>query len=141
MTGRKAHTPDSKIINYFVNKPKTLFLIDSLGAMLTAFLLLAVLRNFNEYFGMPVVILTYLSIIAMLFCIYSAICFFFLKKNWTPFIKAIGYANLLYCILTAGLLMVYYSILTVLGIAYFLVEIAVVCLLVYIEFKVAIKLT
>ncbi|MGC4233772.1 MAG: hypothetical protein QM594_12415 [Niabella sp.] len=131
----------SKAINYLVSKPKMLFLIDSLGAMLTAFLLFAVLRNFNEYFGMPVVILTYLSVIAMLFCVYSATCFFFLKKDWPLFIRAIGYANLLYCILTAGLLMRHYSILTVPGITYFVVEIVVVCLLVYIEFKVATALT
>ena len=126
-----------KMINHLVRKPKTLFLTDGLGAMLTAFLLFAVLRNFNEYFGMSETILTYLSAIALFFCIYSMTCFFFLKGNWTPFIRAIAYANLLYCILTIGLLIICNSTLTVLGITYFLTEIAIVCVLVYIELKVA----
>ena len=114
-----------------------LFLIDSLGAMLTAFFLFIVLRNFNEYFGMPQTILIYLSVIAAIFCIFSTACFFFLKDNWIPFIRAIGIANFLYCILTVGLLIIYFPILTIIGITYFLVEIAIICVLVYIELKAA----
>lgn len=124
-------------INYMVNKPKTLFLIDSLGAMLTTFLLFVVLRIFNKYIGMPETILVCLSVIAASFCIYSTVCFFFLKGNWIPFIKAIGYVNLLYCVLTIGLLILYHSTLTIFGIIYFLMEIAIICILVYIELTVA----
>lgn len=124
-------------INYLTGKPKALFLIDSLGAMLTAFFLFVILRNFNEYFGMPTIILTYLSAIAACFFIYSTVCFFFLKENWTPFIRAISIANLLYCVLTMGLMIVYYPILTIIGIIYFLLEITIVCGLVYIELHVA----
>ncbi len=127
----------SSAINYLVNKPKTLFLVDGSGAMLTAFLLFVIVRTFKEYFGMPERALIYLSVIAASFCIYSIACFFFLKTNWTPFIKAISYANLLYCSLTFGLLVLYYPVLTVAGVLYFLVEIAVICGLVYIELKVA----
>lgn len=127
----------SKTISHLVRKPKTIFLIDSLGAMLTAFLLFVVLRNFNKYFGMPITILTYLSAIAVFFCMYSMTCFFFLKGNWTLCIRVIGYTNLLYCILTIGLLIIYNATLTELGITYFLTEIAIVCVLVYVELKVA----
>ena len=126
-----------KIIHQLAEKPKMLFLVDSLGAMLTAFLLFVVLRNFNEYFGMPKTILTYLSMIAAIFCIYSTACFLFLKDDWAPFIKAITIANLLYCILTIGLVIINFPVLTIIGIAYFLVEIAILCGLVYIEFKAA----
>jgi hypothetical protein len=126
-----------KAINYMANKPKTLFLTDSLGAMVTAFLLFVVLRRFNEYIGMPKTILVYLSVIAVSFCTYSTICFLFLKRNWIPFIRAISYVNLLYCVLTIGLLISYHSVLTTLGIIYFLVEIAIICVLVYIELTVA----
>ncbi|MBX2920919.1 MAG: hypothetical protein KF746_01905 [Chitinophagaceae bacterium] len=126
-----------KIINRLLTKPKMLFLTDALGAMLTVFLLFAVLRNFKEYFGMPETILIYLSIIAAVFCIYSSACFFFLKGNWAPFIRGISYANLLYCMLTSGLLLVYYPVLTAPGIAYFLAEIVIVFGLVYIELRVA----
>ena len=126
-----------KIINKLTVEPKIIFLIDSIGAIITAFFLFVILINFNEYFGMPPTILTCLSIIVAFFCIYSMSCFFFLKENWTRFIRTISIANLLYCILTMGLVIVNYSILTTLGIAYFLVEIIIICGLVYIELNVA----
>lgn len=126
-----------KTINQLARKPKKLFLIDSLGAMFTTFFLFVVLKNFNEYFGIPQTILTYLSIIAALFCIYSATCFFFLKEHWIPFIRTISVANLLYSILTTGLLIIYHPAFTIIGITYFLMEIAAICVLVYIELNVA----
>jgi len=126
-----------KVINYLSAKPKILFLIDGLGAMLTAFLLFVILRNFNEYFGMPKIRLTYLSAIAACFCIYSSACFIFLKDNWTLYLRGIGIANLLYCILTMGFLIIYYFQITMTGATYFLLEIAIICGLVYIELNVA----
>jgi hypothetical protein len=125
------------IIYLLTEKPKALFLIDSLGAMLTAFLLFVVLRNFSEYFGMPITMLTYLSAIAACFCVYSTTCFFFLKENWVPFIRIISISNLLYCVLTTGLVIAYYPTLNIIGITYFLVEITIIGSLVYIEHKVA----
>jgi hypothetical protein len=112
-------------------------MVDSFGAGLTAFFLFVVLKNFNAYVGMPPTILTYLSIIAASFCIYSIGCFLFLKDYWVSFIRAISIANLLYCILTLGLVIVHYPALTTIGTAYFLVEIVIICTLVYIELNVA----
>jgi hypothetical protein len=127
----------NKIINYLVERRKTLFLIDSLGAVLTAFFLFAIMRHFDEYFGMPKTVLTYLSITAICFSIYSTTCFLFLKKRWTPFIRIIGFANLLYCALTFGLLFKYYHMLTTIGTTYFLIEIVTICGLSYVELNVA----
>lgn len=128
---------ESKIIKQFLSEPKKLFLLDSIGALTTAFLLYIVLRNFNEYIGMPERILTYLSVIAICFCIYSTVCFFVIKANWTPFIKIISIANLLYCVLTISLVIFYAPQLTAIGLAYFLGEIAIIFGLVYIELNVA----
>jgi uncharacterized membrane protein HdeD (DUF308 family) len=76
-------------------------------------------------------------VIAVCFCIYSTTCFFVIKANWTPFIVVISIANLLYCILTIGLVIFYHPQLTAIGIAYFLGEIAIISGLVYIELNVA----
>lgn len=127
----------NEIIRQLTLKPKTLFLVDSLGALLTAFLLFAVLRTFDEYFGMPQATLTYLSIIAALFCLYSISCFFLLTDNWRPFLKTISIANLIYCCLTMGLVIYYYRSLTILGVTYFVVEVAIICVLVFVELKTA----
>lgn len=127
----------SAIIKKLSSKPKTLFLIDSIGALTTAFILFVVLRNFNEYLGMPKIILTYLYMIAACLCIYSTTCFFVIKEDWIPFIRVISIANLLYCIVTIGLVIFYYPQLTMIGIAYFVGETAIICGLVYIELNVA----
>ena len=111
--------------------------MDSLGAIISGFILLVIMRRQNEYFGMPETVLTCLSFIAICFCMYSAACFLFLKDRWTPFIRLIGVANLLYCALTIGLLIKYYSLLTVFGTIYFLIEILIICGLSYVELTVA----
>lgn len=127
----------NKLINHFLEKPKTLFLVDGVGAILTAFVLFVIMRQLNEYFGMHKTVLTCLSVIACFFCIYSATCFLFLKSRWTLFINIIGISNLLYCFLTMGLLIKYHALLTTIGVIYFIAEIAIICALGYIEIKVA----
>ncbi len=125
-----------QFFNKFALNPKRIFLIDGLGAFLTAFFLFAILRTFNEYFGMPIITLDILSIIAFFFCVYSLSCFLLLTKNWHFFLQPIIFANLLYCFLTSGLVIYYYQQLTNLGITYFLLEIVVVCGLVFFEINV-----
>jgi len=125
-----------EIIDHLVQKPKTLFFIDSLGALITAFCLYAVSRSFHEYFGVPKTMFTYLSAIAASLCIYSTTCSFLLNYNWTPFIKVISIANLLYCVMTLWLVILYYPTITIIGTTYFLVEITIICGLVYIELNV-----
>ncbi|QNA46626.1 hypothetical protein [Lacibacter sediminis] len=123
------------IISQLIQKPKTLFLVDGIGAFITAFLLFAVLRTFNEYVGLPATTLTYLSAVAAGFCIYSISCFFVVKENWQHYLRFISIANLLYCCVTIGLVVYHYPTVTMLGIAYFSGEIIVICALVSIELK------
>lgn len=114
-----------------------LFLIDSIGAFLTAFLLFTILRNVNEHIGIQKTTLTGLALIAFCFCIYSAACFIFVKQNYGLFIWIISIANLFYCILTIGLIVVNYHFLTMMGLSYFLIEVIIISILSYIEIKVA----
>ena len=74
-----------------------------------------------------------LSAIALVFCVYSISCFFFVDQAWRPFLKAIVIANVTYCVLTLGLVVYFYPQVTILGLTYFLLEIVVVGGLVYIE--------
>lgn len=129
-----------KLIKHFAENPKTLFLIDSIGAFTTAFFLFVIVRDFNEYFEMPKREVTYLSAIAVSFSIYSAACYLFLRGGLTPFIRFIGIANLIYCTLTIGLLIKYYPLLTIIGATYFLIEIVIICGLSYVELSVATRI-
>lgn len=124
-------------IDYFARNPRKLFLIDGLGAALTAFSLFFVLRPYHDYFGMPINILAYLSIIGLIFCAYSMFCYFLLKNYWSSPLRIIGISNLLYSISTMVLLYSYYNDLTRIGLTYFLVEILIIVLLVYVELRVA----
>jgi hypothetical protein len=125
----------ANILSRLINNPKTIFLIDGFGALLTAIILLAILMPFQDFFGMPKDILTFLSLIALAFAIYSFCCYFFLIGNWKPFLFGISIANFLYCCLTLGLVYFFYSELTVLGVGYFLAEVVVVMGLVLVEWK------
>lgn len=122
-------------MNQWILNPRRIFLFDGLGACLTAFLLGVVLTAFNEYFGMPQKTLNILALIALVFAVYSFCCFFFVGSNWRLFLKIIAAANLLYCCLTATLVIYFYPQLTVLGVVYFLLEIVVVCGLVLFELR------
>jgi hypothetical protein len=126
-----------KLINHFTEKQKTLFLIDGIGAIVTALSLFVIAQRFNDYFGMPKNTLTYLSLIAVCFCIYSISCSVSLKGKFATFIRAIAIANILYCALIFGLIISNYSILTLIGKTYFLIELIIIGILSYVELNVA----
>jgi hypothetical protein len=112
---------------------KMLFLIDGLGAFLTALLLFCLLRPLHLYFGMPQSTLTTLSIIAFILGCYSITCFFFVTHYWKLFLRAITVANIMYCVATASLIGYYYQQLTIPGLIYFIVEILIISILLFLE--------
>ncbi len=118
---------------------KKLFLIDSLGGGLSAFMLGLVLVAYNPIIGMPYPTLYLLSFIACLFCVYSFVCFKFTPKNWQLFMKIVAVCNLLYCCLTIGLTIHYYAALTALGVAYFVIEVIIIVIIAIIEIQTANK--
>ncbi len=122
--------------NKLAASPKRLFIIDGLGALLTALLLGVVLVRFEVLFGMPKTALYLLSMIAIVYTIYSLCCYLFNFSNWRPYLKVIIFANALYCVITIGLLFYFYKQLTIVGLVYFLLEIMVMCFLIFLEFKV-----
>ena len=128
------------MLNKIISSPKRLFLIDSIGALLTAFLLGTVLTRFEVVFGMPKTILYYLSLIALLISIYSICCHFLLNGNWKPYLKGIIIANLTYCLMSIGLIVCFYQKLTFIGLFYFISEILIIIILVAVELKTLSKL-
>jgi len=116
---------------------RKLFLIDGLGALLSAFLLGIVLIRFEAAFGMPRNILYFLSLIACALATYSLTCYFLAKKIRKLHIKIIGWANLSYCCLTIGMVAYVYDKITTLGLLYFSAEAIVILLLTGIELRTA----
>ncbi|MEM9832997.1 MAG: hypothetical protein AAF944_20355 [Bacteroidota bacterium] len=116
---------------------KKLFLIDGIGAIITALMLSQVLARLESIFGMPRQILYILAGIAAGFAVYSILCHLLVRENWQPFLRGIATANITYCIVTFGLIIYWFNILTYLGIAYFIGEIILVVGLAWFEFQFA----
>ena len=123
------------MFNNLQNNPKQIFLIDAIGAFLSALFLIAILGTFQAFFGMPMKIIYILSLLAVCFSIYSISCYFFIPNNWKPFLKDIIIANSCYCLLTIGMVVYFYQDLTALGVVYFLLELLVIIILVSFEIK------
>lgn len=117
--------------------PRKLFLIDCLGALLSAVLYGAVLAQFEDTFGMPPKVLYTLSILAGVYAIFSGSCYLANLKKWEPFLRIIALANLLHCCLTIGLVVAYYQEITSLGLLYFAGELVIVTSLAIVELKTA----
>ncbi|MFN3404354.1 MAG: hypothetical protein ACK40G_09700 [Cytophagaceae bacterium] len=112
-----------------------LFLIDSLGALLTAVLLFFVVRRHEAHFGMPEIPISILSLIAIIFSVYSFCCFLFVKNSWKLFLKIIIKGNIMYCCTTMALVLYNLNHITGLGMAYFSIEVVIIGGLVYFEIK------
>ena len=127
----------AKIIQTASKNPRQLFLIDGLGAIVTAFLTGIVLVYFESFFGMPKSILIPLALVACGFSVYSLTCYFTNIRNWQFLLRIIAVANLLYCGVTMGFVVYYFELLTSFGLLYFLSELLIIVVLVMIEWKVA----
>lgn len=114
---------------------KTIFLIDALGALLSAGLLGLVLTRFHSFIGLPVQTLQFLAVIPVGFAAYSFFCYWVVRPA-RGFLAVIMVANLSYCVLTAATLIQRYHEVTVWGFAYFVSEIVIVVSLVVVEFSI-----
>jgi hypothetical protein len=114
---------------------RRIVLIDGLGALLST-VFLSIIMQFEDSFGMPRSILTFLLAGTCLFTLYSFSVYFMEPHNWRFYLKTIATANSLYCCLTLGLVVYCYERLTLLGLVYFLLEIVVIVALVSLELRV-----
>lgn len=105
---------------------KRIFLVDGIGAIITATMLVLILGQFESIFGVPQRVTYFLAAIALIFAIYSLTCYLKHPSNWPSFLGAIAIANLSYCVLTVFLVVAFRNEITMLGIVYFAAEIVVV---------------
>lgn len=117
--------------------PQKLFLVDGLGALLSAFMLGVVLVHFKSVFGMPATTLYLLAFIPCIFVLYDVVCYLKVRENKRLFLKGIAVANLSYCLLSIVMLIYHYEQLTYLGILYFIGELIIVVLLANLQLRIA----
>lgn len=126
-----------KLIQYFQQQPKKIFLFDGLGAMLSTALLYFLLMPNAGWIGLSITQINALVIGALCLVGYDLIAriMYTPERGWL--IKALALLNTLYCITTLSVLMLHYTSITILGWAYFLGEMAIVGVLVYLEWKIS----
>ena len=119
--------------------PRNLFLLDGIGALVSAIMLGVVLVQFESFFGMPASVLQYLALAAGIFSVYSFSQYIRFPQNWAPYLRFIAIVNLLYCAVTLILVIFLYGQLTYGGILYFIGEIILVVTLALFELRTAKK--
>ncbi|MEO1417693.1 MAG: hypothetical protein AAFW00_20585 [Bacteroidota bacterium] len=117
--------------------PRNLFLLDGIGALVSAIMLGVVLVQFESFFGMPASVLQYLALAAGIFAVYSFSQYVRFPQNWIPYLRFIATVNLLYCAVTLALVLFLYGQLTYWGILYFVGEIILVVTLAVFELRTA----
>jgi hypothetical protein len=127
----------SVMLQWLTSSSRRIFLIDGIGALVSAAALFLVLRPFSAQIGIPASVLTALAGVAAAFASYSLSCFFFLKARHWLFLRFIALANLAYCFTTLMVVIIYISELSFLGSAYFVGEMILIATLVYWEMRIA----
>ncbi|HWI19980.1 MAG TPA: hypothetical protein VNT81_19640 [Vicinamibacterales bacterium] len=127
----------SVLTERLAQQPRTLFLVDGVGALVTAVLIGIVLPGLGEHIGMPGPVLRALALTGAICAAYSLTCAAVQPKRWPRYLQVIAIANAGYCLVTAALLIRFAAALHVLDWLYFVGEIAVVGALVTLELRVA----
>ncbi|MGG6232245.1 hypothetical protein [Tenacibaculum sp. SDUM215027] len=130
-----------KLLKNIPKKPKKLFLIDGLGAILSAFLLGVVLVNFESIIGIPPSTLYLLAVLPIFFAVYDFYCYQKTDNSLKPFLRGIAILNLLYCCLSIGVAFYHFKTITSIGWGYILVEVSIIIILSIVELTIAKRLT
>jgi len=119
---------------------KNIFLLDGVGAAVSAFSTGLVLPLFSEELGLPPQVLYVLALFPLAYGIYSLSCYRFVKETKPWMLLGIALANIGYCLI-AGALIFSYEGLTGWGQTVLAAEIAVILGVVAIELNLYRKIT
>lgn len=117
--------------------PKRLFLVDGLGAVVSAALLGIVLVKLENVFGIPKSTLYFLASLPCLFAIYDFYCYLKIDNQAGLLLKGIAITNLVYCCISIGLAIYHIKDFTYFGWLYILIEVAIVITIAFAELRVA----
>lgn len=125
----------TKLLRFF--SAESIFLVDGLGAALTAIMLGVILPAFVPFFGMPAKVLYPLAGTATCLAAYSLSCQFLKPQRWQVFLRGIALLNLAYCCASLALMYFFWGTLTAWGVMYFVSEKVIILQLVFLEFAIS----
>lgn len=117
-------------------KQKIVFLIDGIGAFVSALLLFILLIFFQEETGIPVAVLKILIVVAVCYFCFSMFCYFVIQKTLARrMLKVLIVLNFLYCAASLAVVLFFWNELAVPGKIYLLLEVLVLLFLIHFEKK------
>ncbi|WP_027420444.1 hypothetical protein [Crocinitomix catalasitica] len=125
------------LLKYLHQHPEKLFVLDGVGALLSAFLLGVVLVPFEAVFGIPKSSLYFLAFLPILFTLFDFWAYRNNSGNTKSLLTIIAIMNMIYCCISIGFAMFHYKSITIWGYLYIFAEILVVLSIVQLELKVA----
>ena len=128
--------PIQKTVHFFTDRPSRLFLLDSIGAILSAALLLLLHFVFQVTNGLPPLIVYALVAAALFLSAYSLTCSWLLRRCHARYLRVIALLNGTYLLTVCILLVLYCSRLHPILIICFILESVVLGFLIYLELKV-----
>ncbi len=128
-----------KPLDQLIRNPYLIFLIDGIGALVTALSLIVILPNW-DLIQMPADMLHLLGGIAVVFATYSLSNYFFQFTRINLLIRVIAISNLFYCSLSGIIIVQLSRNLSIYDFIYFTGEITIVLTLAFVELKVANKI-
>lgn len=118
---------------------KQWFIIDGVGASISALLFLTVLWNYQEFFGISKEVLILLVVPPVLFSIYDALCWFGRGQFAPRALRIIAMANLAYIGFSLSLMLLHLEEITTWGVRYLVGEMIVVFILYLFEWNASAK--
>ncbi len=118
-------------------QPRRVFLMDGLGAVVSALALGVGLPAIQPLIGMPREVLLFLAAIPVVYAVYSFGCAARLPVKWPSWLRGIAMLNAAYAGLSVALLATHAAQIQPLGWAYFVGEILLLSGLAPLEWKVA----
>ena len=114
-----------------------LFLIDGIGAFVSAIMLGVILPLVQPLIGIPVYALYILATFPVIFSIIDFYCLYRKPQPLTKYLKIIAICNILYCYLSCALAYYHRASITDLGWVYLVVEVFIVGALAIVELRYA----
>lgn len=124
------------LIKKLSQSPHQLFLMDGIGALFSALLLGGVLAKYHTFIGIPPETLFFLAAFPVLYVLYDVYCYRTMPDHVHVKIKGVVGLNLLYTLISIGVLVLFKERLTAVAYLYFSLELMVIFLLVLLELKV-----
>lgn len=123
----------NSVLHKFAKRPKILFLLDGVGAFVSALFLAFILPAIQDKIGLSREHLLYLATFAGFLLLIDVYRFMAANDKWEKRIRLVIMLNLIYCAVSVVVVGLSYQTITALGLIYFAGEIFVILLLVRFE--------